>query len=132
MRRLAGDDEAAFVGLRARARRRVDADDDLGEVPRRRFRRHPLALDQRPRPERARRLLDDFGEQFLPADRPALVALGDALEEGARQMTLLSKVEPRVTIVSGSPMSCLMSLVGRGVVVTTICGLSPRRRPSIA
>ena len=44
----------------------------------------------------------------------------------------LSKVEPRLTIVSGSATSCLISLVGRGVVVTTACGLAPRRRPSSA
>ena len=53
---------------------------------RRAARREPLALDQRARPQRARRLLDDLGEQFLPADRAALVARGDALDERLGEM----------------------------------------------
>ena len=58
-----------------------------------------LALDQRARPQRAGRLLDDLGEQLLPADRAALVARRDALEEGGGEVVRrLSKVEPRVTI----------------------------------
>ncbi len=44
----------------------------------------------------------------------------------------LSKVEPRVTIVSLSATSALTMRVGRGVVVTIICGFSPSLRPSIA
>src|SRR5208283_99518 len=82
VRRLAGDDEPAFVGVRARARRRIDGDDDFRQLPRGGFGRDALALDQRAGPERALRLLDDLGEQLLPPDRAALVALGDALEKG--------------------------------------------------
>ena len=81
----ADDDDAAFVGLRAGARRRIDADDDLGVVRRRRSARQTLALDQRARPQRARRLLDDLGVELLPADRAAVEARGDALEERRRE-----------------------------------------------
>ena len=45
--------------------------------------RQPLPLDQRARPQRAGRLLDDFGVQFLPADRAAVVARGDARQTNA-------------------------------------------------
>ena len=47
-------------------------------------------------------------------------------------MPRLSKVEPRVTMASLSAISALMIRVGRGVVVTIACGLSPSRRPSSA
>jgi len=48
-----------------------------------------LTLEQRPRPQGARRLLDDFGEQLLPPDRAAVVTRGDAFEERSRQMGLI-------------------------------------------
>ena len=84
--RSADDDDAAFVRLGARLGRRIDADDDLGIVAGAAPRREALALDQRARPQRARRLLDDLGEQLLAADRAAGVARGDALDERLGEM----------------------------------------------
>jgi hypothetical protein len=91
-----------------------------------------LTLEQRPRPESPRRLLDDLGEQLLLTDGAAFVTRGDAFKERSGQISLLSKVEPRVTMVSLPTAKSLMILLGRGVVVMTACGLSPSRNPSIA
>ena len=87
-RRLADDDDAALVRLGARPRGRIDADDDLGVI-RARLGREALAFDQRARPERAGRLFHDLGEQLLSADRAALVARGDALQESLGEMMVV-------------------------------------------
>jgi hypothetical protein len=53
-----------------------------------------LTLEQRARPQSPARLLDDFGEQLLPADGAALVARGDAFEERSRQIGLVVEGRP--------------------------------------
>ena len=131
-RRAPAGDDAALVGLGARARRRIDCDDDLSVFRRRRIRRQALALEQRPRPQGARRLLDDLGVKLLPPERATFERAAIRSTKASARKRELSKVEPRVTTAFASPSSRLMSLVGRGVVVMTACGLSPSLRPSIA
>jgi len=88
-RGLADDQDAAFVRLRARLGGRIDADDNLDIVGRRGVGGKTLALDQRARPQRARRLLDDLGEQFLPPDRATGVARRDAIQKRPREMMMV-------------------------------------------
>ena len=123
---------------------------DGGRRPRRdgaRRIRHPQSLPQ----GRAAALSGHDGAARMAERRRLVAVLGRRTGPAARQTAyealarracrlapaggVRSKVEPRVTIVSGSPISCLMIRVGRGVVVTTTAGRncspkSSRRRRS--
>ena len=119
--------QAAGVGARTARGRRIDRDHDAHK---RRMRRHAAALDQRARPQRVGALLDDLAVELLAAEFRAGIAVEHRVDEGRRQMLRIRPVPARVTAVDGSAINRLRSVIGRGVVVMTCRGRSPRRSPN--
>jgi hypothetical protein len=74
-----------------RPRRRIDADDDAHDLG---HARHPPLLDQRPAPQGARCLLDQFAVQFLPADPRAAIDSFHRRDEIGRQMRAVARRPP--------------------------------------
>ena len=79
----ARDDNAGFVGVLARCRRRIDRDDDAYQLRRR---GDASGVDQRMRPQRTRHVVEQFAIQFLAAESRPLIAPHDLREKGRRQM----------------------------------------------
>ena len=97
----------------------------------RRRRRDAAALDRGARPQRVGALLDDLAVEFLAAEPRAGIARDHRVEKRRRQMQRVGDASPAcVTAVVGSAISRLSSAIGRGVVVMTCRGRSPRRSPN--
>ena len=124
----AGGDEAAGVGALAGRCRRIDRDDDARAAaapPRRGTSRSARATTARRRaPRRSRRR--------APGGRAACRHSGatTASRNAGARLRALATVAARVTAVFGSAISRLISAIGRGVVVMTCRGRSPRRSPN--
>ena len=86
LRILAGDDDPGFVGVLARAHRRIDGYDHAHEVGQDKAYRRPCRLDQCPRPQGARYIVEKLGIEFLAAEASALVLLDDLRQKGCRQI----------------------------------------------
>ena len=122
----AGNDDARFVGAVVVGNGGVDGDHDAEEVG-----GIGDALEDLPLPESAFDVVQELGVDLLSAQAGALVAGGDALKEG------LGKVGPVLVggaagdvAVEGEASSSRMRRTGRGVVVTTVRGGWPMRRPN--
>ena len=95
-------------------------------APRRRGSFHPRA-----RPQRVGALLDDLAVELLAAEPRAAIAREHRLDETPATDAVHSPAVPaRVSAVVGSAISRLSSAIGRGVVVMTCRGRSPRRSPN--
>ena len=125
----AGGDEAAGVGALAGRGRRIDRDHDALQAAAPRATRQ-LSMP-RARPQRVGALLDDLAVELLAAEPRAGVARDHARRgTPAPDCCALARVPARVTAVAGSAISRLSSAIGRGVVVMTCRGRSPRRSPN--
>ncbi len=79
----ANDEDAGFIGLLTRARRRIDRNHNSRQVWRGRLAR---GIDGTVAPQRARRVLEQFGVELLPAEARAFVFADHLVEEPGCQI----------------------------------------------
>ena len=80
---FANDDNASFIGVLTRTRRRIDRHNNSRQVWRCRLSR---GIDDAVAPQRARGVLEQFGIELLPAEARPFVFADDLVEEPGRQI----------------------------------------------